>query len=66
MSLFPGKLVNASTEPIGIFGRALQITDDLVELWNWYEAGHWPAGFATWVAGIPGPDGGSSRRLLVY
>lgn len=45
------------------------VPDDLVELWNWFEAGHWPASFA------PEPGDGRAifedesslpRRLLVY
>ena len=46
------------------------VPEDLVEVWNWYKAGHWPSGFA----GEPGDDravrGGERlvfpRRLLVY
>jgi hypothetical protein len=53
------------------------VPEDLVEMWNWYEAGHWPSSFA----GEPGdpvdwdPDDPvdwdeehpvSPRRLLVY
>jgi hypothetical protein len=45
------------------------VPDDLVELWNWFEAGHWPASFAA----EPG-DGRDTfedessfpRQLLVY
>jgi hypothetical protein len=45
------------------------VPDDLVELWNWFEAGHWPASFA------PQPGDGRDifedessfpRQLLVY
>jgi hypothetical protein len=28
------------------------VPEDLVEVWNWYEAGHWPSGFS----GEPGDD----------
>jgi hypothetical protein len=43
---------------------------DLVELWNWYEAGHWPGGFAAEPGDDPGDRSGDGlaypRRLLVY
>jgi hypothetical protein len=46
------------------------VPEDLAEVWNWYEAGHWPSGFA----GEPGSDPAARegkhlvfpRRLLVY
>lgn len=46
------------------------VPDDLVEEWNWYEAGHWPSGFARDPADRPGDRSGNQltfpRRLLVY
>jgi hypothetical protein len=46
------------------------VPEDLAEVWNWYEAGHWPSGFS----GEPGDDPVDRdgkhlvfpRRLLVY
>jgi hypothetical protein len=29
-----------------VLARGWPIPEDLVEVWNWYEAGHWPSGFA--------------------
>ena len=49
-----------------VLARGWLVPDDLAELWSWYEAGHWPAGFAAEPGGAPWPHGGSSRRLLVY
>jgi hypothetical protein len=50
-----------------VLGSGWPVPEDLAEEWNWYLAGHWPAG----LAGYPG--GGPSRnrltfprRLLVY
>jgi hypothetical protein len=46
------------------------VPEDLVEVWNWYEAGHWPSGFAREPgddrAGRSGERLVSPRRLLVY
>jgi hypothetical protein len=46
------------------------VPDDLAEEWNWYEAGHWPAGFASHPADRSGnrdPDQLTfPRQLLVY
>jgi hypothetical protein len=45
------------------------VPEDLAEVWNWYQAGHWPSGF-TPAAGNPGGTDAealdSPRRLLVY
>jgi hypothetical protein len=39
------------------------VPEDLVEVWNWYEAGHWPSGFA----GEPGDDpAGRDGEYLVF
>ena len=53
-----------------VLARGWPVPEDLAELWNWFAAGHWPAGFA----GEPGdrPADRSAerlafpRRLLVY
>ncbi len=46
------------------------VPDDLAEMWNWFEAGHWPSGFADEpgdrVAGRSGMQLVFPRRLLVY
>jgi hypothetical protein len=46
------------------------VPDDLVELWNWYAAGHWPSGFAGEPDDMPGDRSGQQlrfpRRLLVF
>ena len=46
------------------------VPDDLAEMWNWYEAGHWPSGFAgepgDRLAGRSGEQLVFPRRLLVY
>jgi hypothetical protein len=46
------------------------VPDDLAEMWNWFEAGHWPSGFADEpggkLAGRPGKQLVFPRRLLVY
>jgi hypothetical protein len=46
------------------------VPEDLDELWNWHEAGHWPSGFASEPGDVPGDRSGKDlvfpRRLLVY
>jgi hypothetical protein len=46
------------------------VPEDLAEVWNWYQAGHWPSGFATeagkCLADIEAGDRVSPLRLLVY
>jgi hypothetical protein len=46
------------------------VPDDLAETWNWFEAGHWPSGFAgepgDHLAGRSGRQLAFPRRLLVY
>jgi hypothetical protein len=45
------------------------VPDDLVEEWNWFEAGHWPASFAHEPGDNPYMNGDEvtfPRRLLVY
>jgi hypothetical protein len=42
------------------------VPDDLVEVWNWYAAGHWPSGFADEPGDGPGEQLAFPRRLLVY
>jgi hypothetical protein len=46
------------------------VPEDLAEVWNWYQAGHWPSGFAAETAGgAASVEAGNSdlpRRLLVY
>jgi hypothetical protein len=45
------------------------VPDDLVELWNWFEAGHWPSSFACEPGDgrdIFGNESSFPRRLLVY
>jgi hypothetical protein len=41
-----------------------------VEVWNWYQAGHWPSGFAKEASEVPADMGtknlASPLRLLVY
>lgn len=53
-----------------VLANGWPVPDDLVEQWNWYEAGNWPTGFA--ADPTDGPDDRSGehlifpRRLLVY
>ena len=46
------------------------VPEDLVEVWNWYEAGHWPSGFAREPSDDPAVRDAEHlvfpRRLLVY
>jgi hypothetical protein len=42
------------------------VPEDLVEVWNWYAAGHWPSGFADEPGDGPGRQLAYPRRLLVY
>lgn len=46
------------------------VPEDLAELWNWYQAGHWPSGFAktnaTDQADEHTQDSTNRLRLLVY
>jgi hypothetical protein len=42
------------------------VPDDLVEVWNWFEAGHWPAGFADHPADGSGNQLTFPRQLLVH
>lgn len=46
------------------------VPEDLVEVWNWYEAGHWPSGFAGESSDDPADRDGEHlvfpRPLLVY
>jgi hypothetical protein len=46
------------------------VPEDLVEVWNWYEAGHWPSGFAREPGDDPAVRDAEHlafpRRLLVY
>lgn len=53
-----------------VLARGWPVLDDLVEMWNWFEAGHWPSGFAgkpgDRLAGRPGRQLAFPRRLLVY
>lgn len=46
------------------------VPEDLVEVWNWYEAGHWPSCFASEPGDDPADRDGEHlvfpRRLLVY
>jgi hypothetical protein len=42
------------------------VPEDLVEVWNWYAAGHWPSGFADEPEDGPGRQLVYPRRLLVY
>jgi hypothetical protein len=46
------------------------LPDDLVEVWAWFEAGHWPSGFAGKPGDLPGDRYGGRlafpRQLLVY
>ncbi|WP_433330803.1 hypothetical protein [Spirillospora sp. CA-294931] len=49
-----------------VLARGWDVPDDLVEQWNWYEAGHWPSSFADDPADTPTGDLTFPRRLLVY
>ena len=46
------------------------VPEDLAEVWNWYQAGHWPSGFAGEAGDDLAGRGGEHlvfpRRLLVY
>ncbi len=46
------------------------VPEDLAEVWNWYQAGHWPSGFTEETdddpAGMDAADLNVPRRLLVY
>ena len=46
------------------------VPEDLTEVWNWYQAGHWPSGFAEEAsedpAGIGARNLARPLRLLVY
>jgi hypothetical protein len=42
------------------------VPQDLVEVWNWYAAGHWPSGFADESGDGPGRQLVYPRRLLVF
>jgi hypothetical protein len=46
------------------------VPEDLAEVWNWFEAGHWPSGFADEPADVLADRSGRQllfpRRLLVY
>jgi hypothetical protein len=46
------------------------VPDDLAEVWNWYQAGHWPSGFAKEASEDPADMGARNLarplRLLVY
>jgi len=46
------------------------VPDDLAEVWAWFEAGHWPSGFAAEPGDLPGDRYGKRlafpRQLLVY
>lgn len=47
-----------------------RVPDDLAEIWAWFEAGHWPSGFAAEPGELPGDRYGKRlafpRQLLVY
>ena len=49
-----------------ILGSGWPVPDDLVEEWNWFQAGHWPAGFADHPADMPENQLIFPRQLLVY
>jgi hypothetical protein len=53
-----------------VLARGWTVPEDLVEMWNWFEAGHWPAGFAREPGDPPTARFGGQlifpRRLLVY
>lgn len=49
-----------------VLGSGWPVPDDLVEEWNWFQAGYWPAGFAGYPAGRSGNQLTFSRQLLVY
>jgi len=45
------------------------VPEDLAEMWNWFEAGHWPSGFAGESGDLAGRSGRQlvfPRRLLVF
>jgi hypothetical protein len=46
------------------------VPDDLAEIWAWFEAGHWPSGFAAKPGDLPGDRYGNRlafpRQLLVF
>jgi hypothetical protein len=67
----PNQCVWDAAEVTAIIACALArdrpVPEDLVELWNWYEAGHWPSCFAREPG--DGPAHGAlffPRGLLVY
>lgn len=45
-----------------VLASGWSVPDDLVEIWNWYAAGHWPSSFA----GYPGDEGIRSGEKLVF
>lgn len=69
----PTQCVRDAADLAGLIGCVLAsgwlVPADLMELWNWFEAGHWPASFAHEPGDerdIFAKESAFPRRLLVY
>ncbi len=66
----PAQCVHAAGYVAALIACVLACGWQVAEMWNWFEAGHWPSGFADEPGDLRAGRSGRQlifpRRLLVY